>query len=320
MTFGQQSPQFSQFVRNQVMFNPGACGAYDFVDITLSGRGQWIGANGSPWTTYLYVSAPTGIRGRRINRTYGKVQRNKKRVSHPRMSSGKFKHGYGGNIMFDQYGPLQQIRLTGTYALHLPLSRDFNLSFGLNLGLSNRTFDRLKGQVLSELLPTGVVDVTYNNYTAQRANQFTMDLGTGLYFYGKGAFVGLSANQLTNDMIRFGNTNIEFNPGIHLFLTGGYKIKMNRKWSVTPAVLVKYINPAPVSFELAAQFEYKELFWFGASYRNQDAFVAFLGVMVNKKFKIAYSYDINTNVFFRNTNGGHEITLGFMLGRKERRW
>lgn len=320
LSFGQQNPQYSHFVRNQVMFNPGACGAYDFIDINLGGRGQWIGANGAPITSYLSISVPANkVGGRKINRTYGKVQRNKKRVSHPRMRTGKFIHAYGGNVLFDQYGPLQQVKLTGTYAMHFPLSRDFNLSFGLNLGLSNRSFNRLKGQVLSELMPTGVVDATYNNYVGQQANQFTMDLGAGLYFYGKGAFVGISANQLTNDLIRFGNTNIEFNPGVHLFLTGGYKIKMNRKWSVTPALLVKYIHPAPISFEVAAQFEYRERFWFGASYRYQDAIVAFLGCMVNKKFKIAYSYDINTNVFLRNSNGGHEITIGLMLGRKQKR-
>lgn len=313
LSFGQQNPQYSHFVRNQVMFNPAACGVYDHIDITLGGRGQWMGVDNSPLTSYLYITSPANrVNKRKINRTYGTVQRNNKRVSHPKMRTGKFIHAYGGGLLFDQYGPLQQIKISGNYAMHFPLSRNFNLSFGVNAGLSNRVFKRLDGQVLSELMPTGVVDATYNKYTNQ-GGQFTFDVGAGLYFYGKGMFVGFSANQLTNDLIRFGNTNMEFNPNMHLFFTGGYKIKINRKWSVTPALLVKYIAPAPISFDIAAQFEYRERFWFGASFRSQDAIVAFLGCMVNKKFKLAYSYDINTNVFFKNSNGGHEISIGLML-------
>ena len=38
ITFGQQLSQFSQFHRNQAMVNPGATGAYDFLDITAGGR------------------------------------------------------------------------------------------------------------------------------------------------------------------------------------------------------------------------------------------------------------------------------------------
>ena len=31
----QQIPQYSQYLRNQFMVNPGAAGVYDFVDITM---------------------------------------------------------------------------------------------------------------------------------------------------------------------------------------------------------------------------------------------------------------------------------------------
>ena len=63
-TYGQQMPQFSQYHRNQYMVNPGAAGIYDFLDVTLGGRMQWVGfqdADGNniaPMSSYLYASSP----------------------------------------------------------------------------------------------------------------------------------------------------------------------------------------------------------------------------------------------------------------------
>ena len=40
------------------MVNPAAAGVYDFVDITMSGRWQWLGVDDSPRTSYLAFSVP----------------------------------------------------------------------------------------------------------------------------------------------------------------------------------------------------------------------------------------------------------------------
>ena len=53
MSYAQQNPQYSQYLRNQFMINPAAAGVYDFVDITMSGRWQWLGFDDSPRTAYL---------------------------------------------------------------------------------------------------------------------------------------------------------------------------------------------------------------------------------------------------------------------------
>ena len=56
--YGQQLPQYSQYLRNQYMVNPAAAGVYDFVDITLAGRLQWLGFENAPKTSYLSVTSP----------------------------------------------------------------------------------------------------------------------------------------------------------------------------------------------------------------------------------------------------------------------
>ena len=57
-TQAQQIPQYSQFSRNQFMANPAAAGVYDFIDVTVSGRWQWVGVADAPRTSYLAFSVP----------------------------------------------------------------------------------------------------------------------------------------------------------------------------------------------------------------------------------------------------------------------
>jgi hypothetical protein len=64
--YSQQMPQYSQYLRNQFMVNPGAAGVYDFVDVTIGGRWQWIGFGDEPRTAYLSVTSPITRKPRTI--------------------------------------------------------------------------------------------------------------------------------------------------------------------------------------------------------------------------------------------------------------
>lgn len=319
--FAQQSPQYSQYIRNQYMINPAATGVYDFLDVSIGGRMQWLGVPGGPKTSYAYISAPVRkVGGARMKRTYGKIRRNKRAVRHPRIRRGSLSHAFGGHFLADQYGPFRQLKLMGTYAVHLPVNRDYSFSFGTNVGLSNRVFIPENAQVLSVLVNNGVHDATYANYQASQGSQFTMDVEAGIYFYGDNVFAGISANQLTGQLAQFGNRAFNFDPGMHFFLTGGYKFEINPRTTITPALLVKYIPPAPVSWELSAQVDYRERWWFGASYRHKDAVVLMVGGTISNQFRIGYSFDLNTSRFIRYSAGGHELVMSFMIGRDQNKW
>lgn len=75
------------------------------------------------------------------------------------------------------------------------------------------------------------------------------------------------------------------------------------------------MNPAPLAIEGSLQMEYKQRFWFGASYRHQDAVVGMVGMNLNTRFKFGYSFDFSVNRFNTYKSGGHELVLGIMLGR-----
>lgn len=309
MAMGQQVPQFSQYLRNQYMVNPGAAGVYDFVDITVGGRLQWLGFNDAPRTAYLYVSSPVGGTPRVKYNPALRISNGP--VRNPKIKTGKLKHAIGGYLLADQYGAYRQLQVAGTYALHIPVSKKFNLSWGVNVGLSNRSFLRDKAETLNMFTGIGT-DNTYDTYASQGANN-TVDVGSGLYLYSDKVFVGVSADQLTRDFISFGTDPANFDPNMHFKATAGLKLPLNDNLTIMPAVLAKYMAPAPVSVEGTLQLEYKEWLWFGASYRSSNTAIAMAGLNISRRFKFGYSFDFSLNRFNQYSTGGHEVVLGIML-------
>ncbi len=313
LAFGQQLPQYSQFHRNQFMVNPAAAGVYDFVDITLNGRWQWLGVDDAPRTSYLAFSVPLNFKPKYYNPG---IRTSNGPIANPEIKTGKLKHTIGGQLLADQYGAFRKLSFSGTYSLHLPLSKSLNLAFGVRVGLSSNNFLADKAQVLNVVNSTlTYTDNTYTTFLANQSSKQILDIGSGLYLYGKGFFVGVSADQLTRDLVEFGKGTANFNPQIHYQLITGYKIKTGENWSLTPSLLAKYMSPAPVSIDVNLQAEYNEFLWFGLGYRHTDAVIGMLGMNISNKFKFGYSYDFSLSRFNNYTSGGHELTLGIMLGR-----
>jgi len=306
----QQLPQISQYLRNQYMLNPAAAGVYDFTDITMGGRLQWVGLVDAPKTSYLAFSAPLDVLTGKNKTIYNPGLRNSSGViKNPEVGTGKFKQALGAQIVADQFGAFRKVGFSGTYAIHLPINSKYNLSFGTNLGLNNHSF-------LSDRAVVANVgsDNTYNEYVANNSSVNVMNISAGLYFYSDDLFIGIAADQLTKDMIKFGSGTPNFDPRMHYNLTAGYKIKFGTDFSLTPAALVKYVMPTNPIYEGSLQFEYKERFWAAVSYRHTDAFVGMLGMTVSNKIKIGYSYDYSLSHINTYSSGGHELVLGIMLG------
>ena len=307
-SFGQQIPQYSQYLRNQFMANPAAAGTYDFTDITLSGRSQWTGFDNAPMTSYLSIAAPLGRR-EKVRYDPG-IRTGSGIVKNPEVGTGKIKHAIGGQVLADQYGAFQKMQFAGTYAIHLPLSKKVNMSFGAKVGLSNNAFIQSRAVVID---PTN--DKTYVDYTTNNSRKNILDIGAGLYVYSNRFFIGVAADQLTKNMVNFGSASANFDPQMYFNATGGIKLKANDNITITPAFILKYMTPAPVSVEATLQVEYKEWLWAGVSYRNTDAIVGMVGLNINKKLKFGYSYDYSVSRFNQYSTGGHELVLGIMLGR-----
>jgi type IX secretion system PorP/SprF family membrane protein len=315
LSFAQQLPQFSQFHRNQAMINPGATGAYDFLDVTAGGRHQWLGFNNdvqgnvAPRTTYLNVANVL-----KFNKTtYNPAARvSSGPIVKPEVGTGKLKHAVGLQVIADEYGAFRNLSFSGAYAIHVPMNDKVNLSLGARVGMSNQTFLSNKAQVLSSMTG-GMADASYDNFVANGFSRMFLDVSSGLYLYSEKFFVGVSANQLTRDFVSFGSGITNFTPVMHFDVTAGMYFDLNENLTLMPSILAKYMAPAPPAVQLNMQLEYKKWLWFGLGYRNTDAIIAMVGANVSERFKLGYSYDYSVSRFNNFTVGGHELVLGFMI-------
>lgn len=305
--FSQQLPQISQYLRNQYMINPGAAGVYDFTDITLGGRVQWLGMADAPKTSYLSISAPLSHFSSKNQ--YNPSLRNSSGFSKsPVVNTGRLKHAVGLQFLANQLGAFRRLDFAGTYAIHLPISRGYNISFGTNLGLLNHTF--LPERAVVEDL---VSDNAYLNFVANNTHLNILNISSGLYFYSKKMFVGLSVNQLTKGLVYFGSGF--YDARMHFNFTAGYKINIGTDYSITPSTLIKYMVPTVPVVESSVQLEYQESFWLAISYRHKDAFIGMFGMNLSDRFKFGYSFDYTISDLNQFSSGGHELILGIMLGR-----
>ena len=249
-SYAQQIPQYSQYMRNQFAINPAAAGIYDFTDITLCGRSQWSGFDNAPLSSFLSLSTILDGKYKSVNRFSQKTNNTSS------ISTGYRKQALGCQFQADQYGAFRKMQLSGTYAIHLPITRKINMSFGAKVGLSNNTFIQSRAVADNPLN-----DKTYVSFTSNNTGKNLLDIGSGLYVYSNKFYVGFSVDQLTKDKVNFGNSStLNFDPKIYFNGIGGVSLNVNDNLTISPSFLIKYMSPAPLSIEGSIQVEYKKCF------------------------------------------------------------
>ena len=89
---------------------------------------------------------------------------------------------------------------------------------------------------------------------------------------------------------------------------------------VIPSVMIKYVKAAPVQFDLNVRMKYNNMFWLGLSYSHQDAVAGLVGVLIDNRYEIGYSYDFTTSALRQSSRGTHEIIVGIYLKNKSRKY
>jgi type IX secretion system PorP/SprF family membrane protein len=304
---------------NNYIINPAVAGIENYWDVKASHRMQWVGLQDAPVTTYLTIhgpakksnyerSSPTTFRARGDN-PRGEAYWRDYTVADPHA-------GIGFTIINDKTGPLNRFAAYGTYAYHVGLSPTTNLSAGVSVGMTNVSLDASK-------LDFGSITVDPAVGSSGIINRLKPDVSAGLWLYSKNYFVGLSAQQIVPQNVSFSDNTVSLTAGKlipHLFLSAGYRMQMSDDVSFLPSMLIRYISPLPVGYDVNAKFQYQDIMWLGASYRYNDGFATMLGVNLNHSINIGYSYDLQTSRLNTVSRGTHEILIGFLLGNKWGDW
>jgi type IX secretion system PorP/SprF family membrane protein len=310
----QQKPQYTQYVFNNLLINPAVTGIENYIDLKAGYRSQWTGLQGAPVTSYLTFSVPFGsdfVQGDAASMSPGNEANPYSRLYTQNYAAAEPHHGIGFMIVSDQAGPISTTNIDATYAYHLGISSTFNLSAGIAAGLNHTSLNT------TQLILENPLDPAIAN---GNNSQWKPDVSIGIWGYSSNYYIGVSAQQLLpqNSYFSTTNTHNQSKTVPQYFLTGGVKLFLSDDITLMPSTLVKFINPGPTAFDANMKMAFRDRFWIGASYRNQDSVAGLLGLNISSLINISYSYDYTTSALRTVSNGTHEIVIGLMLNNKDR--
>ncbi|SNC77702.1 type IX secretion system membrane protein, PorP/SprF family [Hymenobacter gelipurpurascens] len=291
----QQQAQYSQYMNNNYILNPGTTGVEDYIDAKLSYRTQWTGLEGAPKTYYASISSSLG----KWRTTSKRTLRDRRRPF----------HALGALMYKDETGPTSRTAAYVSYAYNLVLRPNLRAALGVSAGMQQFAVD---GNKLQFFDPTTV---------AASDASLVPDASVGLWVYSSDFYVGVSGAQLLGNKLDFsyGPTSLGAGAGNylrrHYFATAGVRVPLSDDWSLVPSVLVKAVKPAPLSVDLNAKLKYQDLLWVGVSWRAFDSFVTMVGLSY-EQFTLGYSYDAGLSELAGYHGGSHEVLLGLRLKKK----
>ncbi|MEJ7658576.1 MAG: type IX secretion system membrane protein PorP/SprF [Hymenobacter sp.] len=292
----QQVAQYSQYMNNNYLLNPGATGVEDYIDIKASYRTQWVGLEGAPKTYYLSASSSLGA----WRSTPKRPLRDQ-----PAAVSRHWRPVYN-----DVTGPTSRTSAYGSYAYNLLLTRDIRAALGVSVGMQQFAVD---GDQLRFFDPTTVGPAPPRGCSTPRlACGCTVPISTWACRARSCLATGSTSPTAP---IRLARARPATPLRRHYFFTTGVRVPIAEDWSVVPSVLVKAVSPAPLSVDLNAKIKYKDLLWAGASWRALDAVVVMAGLSY-EQFTLGYSYDAGLSQLADYHSGSHEILIGLRLKKK----
>lgn len=305
----QQEAYFLNNINNQAILNPAAGGLTGVAQIELTSRSQWLGYNGGPRSFMLTGNSQIRTNKEQVLSEFNKDD--KALFSSPINTVGKIKHIVGGKVMNDAIGPFAKSSVHGNYAIHLPFSKKLNFGVGIGLGWSNFRIDQDRVSLYEEN------DIAYANFVGQSSSQNFLDANAGIIFYGEKFSIGLSSTQVFKNKAQLDELNTANYYNRHYFGSIKYAFAFGQKIGFEPAVIAKYAEGAPFSFDAGARFTYNSSVWLGGYYRTGNSIAIQAGVNIIKNFYVSYGYEMSTGILRTSGNGTHEVQLGIYIGNNK---
>jgi len=313
----QQRPQYTQYIFNNYLLNPALSGMENYTDVKLGYRKQWTGIKDAPQTSFISANWKFGDdylwRNPLSLPDHGDDPMSRNYMQNYTASPSH--HGMGFTAVVDDVGPLSRVDANLTYAYHLQIGEQMNLSVGAAAGISRIGLD-------INALDFGADNPNDPSVQNTIVSQVKPDLSLGVWLYGARFFAGASVQQVLPQKLKF-TSDSQYNTGKdvpHWFVTTGYRLFVSDDISATPSVMFKGVSPAPLSFDMNLKMSFKDRFWLGGSYRRNDSFSALAGVNISKLINLTYSYDFVTSELNAVSNGSHEIVLGIQLNNFYEVW
>ena len=280
--FGQQLPQFTQYMYNTISINPAYAGSRETLNVIGLHRSQWAGFEGGPTTQTLSVHTPLPFE----------------------------QIGLGFSFINDELGFENFTFMYADFSYTIPLNDISKLAFGLKAGFTAFSVD-------DELYTSNPTD----NQIQSIENRWTPNVGAGVMWLWERGYLGLSAPRLfINDFTPDGD--FKALERISYYFTGGYVFNMGYSTKLKTSFMIKATNGAPLSTDITANFLLFEKLWLGAAYRfnvANEAVGILADFQVLRDWRIGYTFELPTSEIRPYSNGTHEIIIMFEVFNPQRR-
>jgi len=278
--FAQQDSQYTNYMYNTININPAYAGSRGVMSIFGLHRSQWIGLEGAPVTNAASINTP-------IENT---------------------NLGVGLSFVNDKIGASDENTISADISYTIQTSSFYKLSFGIkgSANLFNVDYTKLNRYDL--------IDPKFQNNIE---NEFSPNIGAGVYFYSDKLYLGLSVPNFLDSNQFNDNTSSTTLENLHYYLIGGYVFDLNPDIQFKPAFMCKTVVGSPLQLDLSANFLFNEKFVLGAAWRWDAAMSFMAGFQVSNGLYIGYGYDLETTRLANYNSGSHEIFLRFELSKNQ---
>jgi type IX secretion system PorP/SprF family membrane protein len=292
----QQLPVLSQYLYNPYLYNPARTGDNGMGSINLNFKRQWTAMPYAPVTGMLSMETP--------------IYNNDM--------------GIGAMLYSDRTHIISRIGGMGTYAYHIPFSKDYihKLSAGISLGFIHQSFD---------FEAATVENPNDAQLLASTARGTSFDFSMGLNYRWKDLNIGLSMLQGLNNQIRFLSAfgqEVKYINTRHFMANVSYDFNFGaqKEWLVRPVLLTRIVPGLPLQVELSAVGNWKKLLWASFGYRSSNwqtatsALTSSLGVELKNSVFIAYNFEITPSANLLSALGTqHEFMMAYRFGKNDKK-
>ncbi|MEM6316603.1 MAG: type IX secretion system membrane protein PorP/SprF [Bacteroidota bacterium] len=303
----QQDAMFTKYMFNSLVYNPAYAGYYDHMYISALYRNQWLGIDGAPVTQTLTLHTP--LKSNRV--------------------------GVGFNMINDAIGPIETTRAFASYSYKIPLGGTNQLAIGIQGGINYRRGDRSK---------LNLEQTQDNAFIGIEDTKILPNFGTGIMFYNKNFYFGVSSPSLIEHDLRDDETIDEpiwAKEFRHYYLATGAAIPLNGDFLIfKPSILVKNVGllsglskdeqfqmiGGPTEFDIDLSLLFYEQFQVGLSFRSAveafsdessyDSADIWMSFFLPNGLRIGAAFDYPLNDVRSVSFGSFEVMVGYEFDYK----
>ena len=281
IVLGQQLPQSTFFVYDQMTINPGYAGSQEGICVNVLARNQWMGFDGAPNTQKFDIHLPFKLFG--------------------------LEHGAGFNLYNDKIGLSSDINATLSYSFIKSVGNG-KLGIGIGAGIVNESLSGTWEAI------DNTTDPVIPSTSSKGTIAFALNLGA--FYKTSNVFLGLSVMNVNAGKIsakadegkqEYAHLARQFN------ITAGYNYQLaNPLFEIQPAILISSIISS-TQISVNATLRYRGRFWGGVGYRHTDAVTTFIGANIIDGLNLGVSYDITTSKIAKYDDGSVEIFVRYVF-------